>query len=59
VAACGILAHVYLLDERFAALTAQIDARAAAFAPVYKLLLPVPVLTGSASTSSRPKPART
>lgn len=37
-----ILGHLDFLDESIAALTAQIDARTAAFAPVYASLLPVP-----------------
>jgi transposase len=44
VAARRILGHVDFLDETIAALTAQIDVRTAAFAPVYELLLPVPGL---------------
>jgi transposase len=37
-----ILGHLDFLDESIAALTAQIDGRTAAFAPVYASLLPVP-----------------
>jgi transposase len=44
VAARRILGHLDFLDETVDALTAQIDARTAAFEPVYKLLLPVPGL---------------
>jgi len=42
VACRRILCHLDFLDESIAALTAQIDARTAAFAPIYASLLPVP-----------------
>jgi transposase len=43
--ACGrILTHLDFLNESIAALTEQVDARTAAFAPVYALLSPVPGL---------------
>lgn len=42
VACRRILAHLDFLEETIGALTAQIDARTAAFAPVYTLLSPVP-----------------
>jgi transposase len=44
VACHRILAHLDFLEDTIAALTAQIDARTAAFEAVYKLLLPVPGL---------------
>ena len=44
VACRRILAHLDFLEDTIAALTAQIDARTAAFEAVYKLLLPVPGL---------------
>ena len=44
VTAANILAHVDFLDRTIVALTSEIDARTAAFAPVYELLLPVPGL---------------
>jgi transposase len=42
VACRRILAHLDFLNESIAALSEQIDARTAAFAAVYRLLLPVP-----------------
>ncbi|MCA1700581.1 MAG: IS110 family transposase [Actinobacteria bacterium] len=42
VACRRILAHLDFLDETIAALSGQIDARAAAFEAVYRALLPVP-----------------
>jgi transposase len=42
VACRRILAHLDFLNESIAALTEQIDARTAAFEPVYTSLLPVP-----------------
>jgi transposase len=42
VACRRILAHLDFLEDTIGALTAQIDARTAAFEAVYKLLLPVP-----------------
>lgn len=42
VACQRILGHLDFLDETIRALTEQIDARTAAFEPIYKLLLPVP-----------------
>jgi transposase len=42
VAASRILGHLDFLQETIGALTEQIDARTAAFEPVYKSLLPVP-----------------
>jgi len=42
VACRRILGHLDFLEDTISALTAHIDARTAAFAPVYKLLLPVP-----------------
>ena len=44
VACRRILAHLDFLQDTIGALTAQIDARTAAFEAVYKLLLPVPGL---------------
>jgi transposase len=44
VAASRILDHLDFLDKTIAALSAQIDLRTEAFAPVYELLLPVPGL---------------
>jgi transposase len=44
VAARRVLDHLDFLDDTVAALTQQIDARTAAFEPVYTLLLPVPGL---------------
>ena len=44
VACRRILAHLDFLDASIGALTEQIDARTAAFAPVYASLLPVPGL---------------
>jgi transposase len=44
VACERILGHLDFLDASIAALTAQIDQRTAAFAPVYTSLLPVPGL---------------
>jgi transposase len=44
VAARRILGHLDFLAETIAALSEQIDARTAAFEPVYQLLLPVPGL---------------
>jgi transposase len=44
VAAGRILDHLDFLDETIRALSEQIDARTAAFGPVYELLLPVPGL---------------
>ena len=44
VACRRILAHLDFLEDTIAALTAQIDARTAAFEAVYKLLLPGPGL---------------
>src|SRR6266516_2554818 len=44
VAARRILAHLDFLNESVAALTEQVDARTAAFAPIYALLSPVPGL---------------
>jgi len=49
VACERILGHLDFLHASIAALT-QIDARTAAFEPVYALLLPVPGVTGSRST---------
>lgn len=43
-AARRILAHLDFLEQTLAVLTEQIDARTAVFAPVYRLLLPVPGL---------------
>src|SRR5689334_18419489 len=42
VACRRILGHLDFLNESIQALTEQIDARTAAFAPVYTSLLPVP-----------------
>ena len=42
VACARILAHLDFLEDTIGALTAQIDARTAAFAAVYQSLLPVP-----------------
>ena len=44
VACRRILGHLDFLNESVAALTEQVDARTAAFAPLYALLLPVPGL---------------
>ena len=44
IATQRILGHLDFLDETIGALTTQIDARTAAFDPVYELLLPVPGL---------------
>src|SRR5262249_51623163 len=44
VACDRILGHLDFLNDSVAALTAEIDARTAAFAPVYALLSPVPGL---------------
>jgi transposase len=44
VAAHRILGHLDFLHETIAALTEQIDARTAAFEPIYNLLFPVPGL---------------
>ena len=44
VAAERILGHLDFLDHTIGSLSEQIDARTAAFAPVYQLLLPVPGL---------------
>jgi len=44
VACRRILGHLDFLNESVAALTEQVDARTAAFAPLYALLLPLPGL---------------